>query len=469
MSMMVSVSGIRGIVGEDITPLSIISYITAFVRVLEKRHEKGKPSGKILIGRDTRASGIYIEKIVEGTLSALGYDTVKLGIAATPTVLLAVRKLGCLAGIAITASHNPTQWNALKLCDRHGLFFTEDKIRKMQEHVGGQYLLHTHWKKFNETGTAAVDACGTSIHIEHVLKFIDRDLIKSQNFKVAIDPAGGTGAVIDREFLEELGCSVTGVNDEPAGLFPREPEPVPENLADLCILVKNEGADIGFAQDPDGDRLAVVSELGEPLGEEYTLVLAGEAYLRKKKTDIVCNLSTSMMCDKLGERFGVRVIRTKVGEINVTTTLLEKGLLFGGEGNGGVIVPEINPCRDSIVAMALILELLANKKQSISNIIRALPSYFMKKEKVSVSERNTKRFYPAISAQIKEHFPQHLYTTLDGIKIYCNSEWLHIRLSNTEPAVRIMAESETTERTDKLIKFGKQLIEENFSMKKKAK
>lgn len=456
MPLMVSVSGVRGVVGVDLTPPSIIKYLHSFVRLL------GPPPGRILIGRDTRDSGRIIDKIVEGTINALGYDSLNIGIAPTPTILLATRKYGCIGGIAITASHNPPQWNALKLCDENGLLLTEDKVDKLGAYVEKHARPSIQWKGFQETGKSTFDDRAKNLHIEEVLKLVDRSLIQDKKFRVAIDPGGGTGAVIDREFLKELGCTVTAINDRPQGFFPRDPEPIPEHLSGLSNLVKTSGADIGFAQDPDADRLSLVSDTGSPIGEEYTIVLAGEAYLRKQKTDIACNLSTSMMVDDLGRRHGVRVIRTKIGEIHVTSTLISNGLNYGGEGNGGVIVPSTNPCRDSIVGMGLILELLAIVNRPLSRIIYEFPSYIMRKIKVPLQSRMqpsaSEDFYNRIVQCASKFLKNYSYITLDGIKFYTDDEWLHIRNSNTEPAVRIMAESKTKKQTEKLLDIGIKLV-----------
>jgi phosphomannomutase len=296
------------------------------------------------------------------------------------------------------------------------------------------------------------------LHLDTVLGFLDAKAIAKQRFRVVIDPCGATGCVVDRSFLESLGCTVFGINDSLSEEFPRGTEPIPENLVHLAAQVKREKAHIGFAQDPDADRLAVVSDAGVPIGEEYTLVLAGEAYLRRKKTDIAVNLSTSMMVEDLAKRHRVDVFRTKIGEINVTSLLLQKKLGFGGEGNGGVIVPEINPCRDSLVAMGLILEYLSLEEgRKLSEIIQDFPSYCMKKYKMEVSYEGGETFYHALHEHAKSFFKGYTIDTADGIKIYNNKEWLHIRASNTEPAIRIMAESDTSSRTDTLINEGRRL------------
>ncbi len=453
MPLMVSVSGVRGIIGEDLTPPVIIKFVESFI------HTLGNPAGKILIGRDTRKSGNFIENIVEGSIIALGHDVINIGIAATPTVLLLTRKSNCIGGIAITASHNPLQWNALKFCDEKGLFLIEKDVEKIRNRVFRTESPDDCWSGFKALGTSYQEKEASLVHIEDVLKHIDHDHISEKKFKIAIDPVGGAGCVISRPFLEKLGCTVIGINEKSMPVFPRGPEPVPENLSKLCDLVISSKADIGFAQDPDGDRLAVVSESGVAIGEEYTLVLAGDAYLRKHRTNIACNLSTSMMIDDLAKRYSVDVFRTKIGEMNVTARLLENKISFGGEGNGGVIVPEINPCRDSITAMGLILELLAATKATVSGLVEGFPSYTMKKVKVPAGIITKDEFYKNLFESVENHFPGYTVDTLDGIKISNGSEWLQIRFSNTEPVVRIMSESSSADRAEELIKIGKTLVD----------
>ena len=361
MPLMVSISGIRGIVGESLTPEVIMNYVISFIKLL------GKEKGSLLIGRDTRGSGKPIERIIEGIVTSLGYDVINIGVAPTPTILLCTRELGCIGGIAITASHNPAEWNALKFCNEKGLFLSEDVIKAIERKVKKRDFI-TKWVKFDKLGTVRVREDAKKLHTQEILNFIDGELIRKKSYKVAIDPVGGSGVVIDKEFLEQLGCTVVGVHDHQQETFPRGPEPTPENISKLCSLVNKHSADIGFAQDPDGDRLSVVSEKGKAIGEEYTLVLAGESWLCKEKNNIVCNLSTSMMLEDLARRFGVELIRTKIGEINVVERILslQKETAIGGEGNGGVILPDIHPCRDSFTAMGLILEYMASSGKTIS-------------------------------------------------------------------------------------------------------
>lgn len=457
MPLMVSVSGVRGIFGADLSPNSIIKYTYAFLKQLNTS------TRRILIGRDTRESGKIIEKIIEGTINALGYDTINIGIAPTPTILLATRKYRCSGGIAITASHNPPQWNALKLCDEKGLFLDEEKVEALKAYAEKVENSSIPWKGLGELGKSASSKVARKLHIDEVLKILDISPIRKKRFRIAIDPGSGAGSTIDREFLERLGCEVFSINEKPQGYFPRNPEPLPEYLGDLCKLVRSESTHIGFAQDPDADRLAVVSETGVPIGEEHTIVLAGEAYLRKDKTDIACNLSTSMMFDDLGKRHNVRVLRTKIGEIHVTRCMLLNRIQYGGEGNGGVIVPSINPCRDSLVGMGLILELLSKSNRTLSELISEYPSYIMKKIKIDMNFiLKTDEIYERILMKGKSVFQDYSYNILDGIKFYNEREWLHIRSSNTEPVVRIVAESKYQDRTDELIEIGKKLVKTTY-------
>ena len=457
LALMVSVSGVRGIVGKDLTPPVIVAYTVSFARLLNKQKKK------VLIGRDTRESGRVIGRIVEGTLASLGFHTINAGITTTPGVLLATRNLQCAGGVAITASHNPFPWNALKFCNEKGLFLGAEEIDLIDMYARKTAADQSMWSSFDAIGCMSSDHSINVLHANEVIKHLDAALIMGKKFRVAVDPGGGAGSFIDRVFLEKIGCEVFSIHGVPEGStvqkeFPRGTEPVPENLEGLCGLVRDKGADIGFAQDPDGDRLSVVSESGTAIGEEYTIVLAGDAFLSRKKTDIACNLSSSLMVDDLAQRHGVNVHRTKIGEIHVTQALMKTGSLFGGEGNGGVIVPEINPCRDSLVAMGLILELLARTGKSVSQLVQSIPHYVLKKEKVAFSVGDVDNYLEQICDRAKNIFHNYSINILDGIKIYTISEWLHLRPSNTEPVMRIFAESSNEKRTSELIEMGKSLI-----------
>jgi phosphomannomutase len=448
MSLMVSVSGVRGVVGEDFNPEVVMRYVRAFSTLLSKRGSSR--TGAVVVGRDTRKSGGTLSLVTVGTLSALGVDTIDIGIAPTPTVLLSAREYGCSGGIAITASHNPEPWNALKFCTSRGLFLSADQVSTLQK--GARENTFT-WADAEGAGRLERRDDALRIHIERVLRHLNVSRIRERAFTVVVDPGGGTGAVVDREFLEELGCRVVGVNDRVSGSFPRGPEPVPANLGSLCEAVLRHHADVGFAQDPDADRLAVVTDAGRPIGEEYTLVLAGEAQLRKKKSAVVCNLSTSLMVDRLAERHGVTVERTSIGERNVTQRMLDTGAAFGGEGNGGVIVSSVNPCRDSLVGMGLILELLTGIDIPLSKFVEGLPSYCMMKTKRPFPEADRDSLTGRFLAEGHARFPEHRLTREDGIKFHNSSEWIHLRFSNTEPVIRVIAESPSRDRTEELVSW----------------
>lgn len=458
MPLLVSVSGVRGTVGEEFNPGSMIPFLRSFIGVLERSPAGRDAPPRIVIGRDTRESGAFMEKIAEGTLNALGYDTVNIGVAPTPTVLLAARELGCRGGIAITASHNPDPWNAFKFCTGEGLFLGPGDVQFLKEGVRAAGEDLPPWRPPHALGTGTRREEAVMLHVNRVLESLNTGAIRGMKFRVAVDPCGAAGTAVDRPFLESLGCTVQCVNGERSGTFPRGPEPLPEHLESLCEAVGSGGCQVGFAQDPDADRLAVVDERGRAIGEEYTLVLAGEAFLRRRKTGIACNLSTSMMVDRLAERHGVDLVRTRIGEIHVTETLLDRGFDLGGEGNGGVIVPSINPCRDSLVAMGLILELMAAENRPLSHILGRLPSYVMMKTKHPLQSMDSKVLYQRILQNGTSLFPGYSCNTLDGIKYHTNSEWMHLRLSNTEPVVRIIAESEAEKRTRELVALGKELL-----------
>ncbi len=456
MALMVSISGIRGIVGKDINPLSLLNYTEAYINELNTNNRK------ILIGRDTRISGKSIKELVSSVITNLGFDIIDIGIAPTPTTLFAIRDLNCGGGIVITASHNPIIWNALKLCNNKGLFLSNNNIiniKKRAENINRSI----QWVDVNNLGKIENRDDYGNIYIDKILSSFDTNKIKACNFKVVYDPVGGAASYLDRYFFESLNCKTIPINDRVTGYFPREPEPTPKNLTDLSRAVKKSNADVGFAQDPDADRLVIAQEDGKILSEEYTLLLSGDAYLRKNKTNIVCNLSTSMLMDKLAEKYGVSVIRTKIGEAYVTEKLLETNSGFGGEGNGGVIVPSINPARDSFVGMALILELMATTGKKISELVKSFPSYSMIKDKIKIKEdvSNKDNFYNDIEKKLLERFKGYDLIRIDGIKLVKNNQWIHVRLSNTEPQLRIVVESENEKQSKEIVSKIKEIIERN--------
>ncbi len=451
---MISISGIRGIVGEDLNPLSVMNFTDAFISSIDIKNKK------IAVARDSRKSGKMIKSAVTSVLTGLGLNVLDLGIAPTPTSLYATRNLQCDGGIIITASHNPIEWNALKLSNNRGLFLDGNTIERIKKRARDNSRT-IEWVDVNNLGKIEDKKSYPEKYIDDILEHFNVEAIRAAGFKIVYDPVGGAASILDRYFFERLNCNAIPINDSITGDFPRDPEPTPRNLRDLSEKVKKHNADIGFAQDPDADRLVVVEDGGEVLSEEFTLVLAGESYLRKQKTDIACNLSTTMLIDYLAEKYGVSVSRTRIGEAFVTEELLKKGLGFGGEGNGGVIVPSINPARDSFVGMSLILELLATTGQRLSDIVKEFPSFSMIKDKIILEKpvRDREQFYSLIKDKLLKYFNNYNIITIDGIKLERKDEWIHVRLSNTEPQIRIVVETEDEVRSAELLKMIKDILE----------
>ncbi len=438
MSLIISISGIRGIVGEDLTPHKVRHFASAFGIFCN--------SGKVVVGMDGRPSGRILKEAVCAGLVSQGCEVIYLGIVPTPTVIFSVKELSCAGGISITASHNPIEWNGLKLIGQGGMFLDKEKgayfleITRSVKKIEGQ-------KKERVIKDREDLAFG---HIDRVLhsSFVDAGIIKKRNFKVAVDCCNGGGSVLVPTLLERLGCSVRRISCTPQTPFPRGAEPVPENLTELSQMVKTKSCDIGFANDPDADRLAIVSEEGLPIGEDYTLTLAAMAVLEKKKGPVVANLSTSRIIDDVASLYGVRIYRTPVGEVNVAKRMREVNAIIGGEGNGGVILPQLHMGRDSMIGIALVLQLMTARNKTISELVKTLPRYFIVKDKI---DRSMVKVKDPIQMLTKE------YATLkidrsDGIKIFfTNKRWLHLRVSNTEPIVRIIAEAETRKSAEGIV------------------
>ncbi len=436
-SLMIGVSGIRGIVGRSLTPELLVRFALAFGTYLD--------GGSVVIGRDTRTSGDMIKHSVLAGLLSAGCSIVDIHICPTPTVSVMVTELGADGGVVITGSHNPVEWNALKFMGSDGVCLSEDK---------GQALLDIYY----EGGFTAVDWSGLKevnendaafdVHIDRVLANIDVDLVRSKRFKVALDSCNGAGSVITPMFLEKLGCEVTRVHCTPNGLFPHNPEPTFEHLEDLCDVVEKDGFDVGFAQDADADRLAIIDETGRYLGEEYTLVLGARQVLATTPGAVAANLSTSRMIDDVAEHFGCRVIRTKVGEANVAAAMREHASVIGGEGNGGVIDPRTCYTRDSLSGMALVLEMLAGEERPISRIAADFPSYAMCKQKFEC----TRAGVPGVLAAVRNAAEDAQVNELDGVRLDWPDRWVHVRPSNTEPAVRVIAEAPQAADADSICK-----------------
>ena len=424
-----SISGVRGLVETSFTLKSIPPYANAVHKILSE--------GAIILGRDSRPSGEEISMKIVDELVRLGRNVIDCGIVPTPTVQFMVGETDSAGGIIVTASHNPIEWNGLKFVREDGVFFFPNECEEL-------YSLTERSTKNNLTSQNGIywqEKNSIQKHIIHIagLSCIDLNKIRQRKFKVVIDAVNGAGAVALPAMLEALGCEVIQMNCIPSGEFTRGTEPLPENLHDLCQTVKDNRADAGFATDPDADRLAIVSEAGVPLGEEYTLVLAAEGYMKLKDTPetFVVNQSTSMALEKTAEKYGCKVVRASVGEINVVKKMLELKSNFGGEGNGGIILKEAHLGRDSLVAVTLVLNRMVQDESSLSKIFSDLPQYKIIKDKVNLETIDI----DSALINIKERFSNVDMNTDDGIKFIWEDKWIHLRKSNTEPIMRIYAEA----------------------------
>ena len=436
-TLMVGVSGIRGIVGKDLTDEVVGRYARAFGRWAKGR----KPV--VVVGRDARESGPAFERAVVDGLGSVGCAVVKVGLVPTPTVQLAVEHHAAGGGIAITASHNPIEWNALKFIGPDGIFLDGAEGARVQELVGKD------GGGRGRTGKVTTDEGAVERHLDAVLKLpaVDVEGIRARKFTVALDAVRGAGGPVMRALLERLGCEVAGINLETDGRFPRSPEPVPENLGGLSTLVRRAGAALGIAVDPDVDRLAIVDESGTPIGEDYTLAFAVRAVLGGKrekgsgKRVVVCNLSTSLVVEDTARECGAEVVRTPVGEVHVARAILRLKAVIGGEGNGGVMYPALHAGRDAPVAAGLLLTLLARSGKRVSELVAAAPRYTIVKAKAERGTRNAERGLDAVYAALRKRFPDASVDTQDGLRLAWRDRWLHVRPSNTEPIIRLIAEA----------------------------
>ena len=435
-----SISGVRGLVETSFTLKSVPPYANAVHKILSE--------GAIILGRDSRPSGEEISMKIVDELVRLGRNVIDCGIVPTPTVQFMVGETDSAGGIIVTASHNPIEWNGLKFVREDGVFFFPKECEEL-------YSLVEKPTKNNlipQAGMYWQEKNSIQKHIIHIaeLSCIDLNKIRQRKFKVVIDAVNGAGAVALPAMLEALGCEVIQMNCTPSGEFTRGTEPLPENLHDLCQTVKDNKVDAGFATDPDADRLAIVSEAGVPLGEEYTLVLAAEGYMKLKGTPetFVVNQSTSMALEKTAEKYGYKVVRASVGEINVVKKMLELKSNFGGEGNGGIILKEAHLGRDSLVAVTLVLNRMAQDAKPLSKIFSDLPQYKIIKDKVNLETIDI----DSTLINVKERFCNVDMNTEDGIKFIWEDKWIHLRKSNTEPIMRIYAEAVEASEALHLIK-----------------
>ncbi len=464
-TLMVGVSGVRGIVGKDLTDDVVARWGAAFGRWAKTR------TPRVVVGRDARESGPAFERAVVDGLGSVGCEVVTLGIVPTPTVQLAVEHHRAGGGIAITASHNPIEWNALKFIGPDGIFLDGADGKRVAELVaqdGGRGTI--------AEGRVVADGGAVERHLEAVMNLpaVDVEGIRNRGFTVALDAVRGAGGPVMRALLERFGCEVAGINLETDGRFPRPPEPVPENLGGLSTLVKRSGAALGIAVDPDVDRLAIVDETGAPIGEDYTLAFAVHAVLGAKPSDsrtvgptgahqsdrptvrlVVCNLSTSLVVEDAAREYGAEVIRTPVGEVHVARAILRLGAAIGGEGNGGVMYPALHAGRDAPVAAALLLTLLARQGKRVSELVAAAPRYTIVKAKAERGTRNAERGMEDVYAALRRLFPDASVDTQDGLRLAWRDRWLHVRPSNTEPIIRLIAEAPSGTGAQELVDEGR--------------
>ena len=439
--LMVSVSGVRGRVGEALTPDVVCRFAAGFGAWAMARG----PSRRIVVGRDSRVSGPMFHRAVVAALESVGCEIVDIGMAPTPTVQLAVEHHHAAGGLAITASHNPIEWNALKFIGSSGLFLDAAEGAAMRATVESVFPRAT-WDRL---GHVVADNEAVARHVDAILalSFLDVEGIRRRRFRVALDTCRGAGAVIMPQLLERLGCETVSINLEPDGRFPRPPEPVAANLGELEELVRSSGAEIGFATDPDVDRLALVSEQGRALGEDYTLALAAGLVLRHRSGPVVTNLSTSRIVDDIVERAGSRVVRAPVGEVNVAVRMRTEGAVVGGEGNGGVILPELHLGRDAPLGVAILLQLLLEEERPLSQIVADYPRYSIVKEKLDRPSASLDSVYAAL----RSTFATASADTQDGLRLAWDDAWVHVRPSGTEPVVRVIAEAPSEARAQAII------------------
>lgn len=460
MTLIKSISGIRGTIGgptgDTLNPLDIVKFTTAYATFM-KRRATGEGRKKIVVGRDARISGDMVRNVVCGTLMGMGLDVIDIDLATTPTTELAVRWTGALGGIIITASHNPRQWNALKLLNSEGEFLTKDdgnEVLSIAEKEDFDYA------DVDSLGSYTRDDSFNQRHIESVLdlKLADVDAIRNAKFKVCVDAINSVGGIILPDLLKALGVEYTILNSTANGDFAHNPEPLEKNLQGIMDEMRSGKYNLGIVVDPDVDRLAFICENGEMFGEEYTLVSVANYVLQHTPGNTVSNLSSTRALRDVTERHGGTYTAAAVGEVNVTTKMKEVGAVIGGEGNGGVIYPESHYGRDALVGIALFLSSLAHKKCTASELRATFPNYFIAKNRIDLTPSTD---IDAILEKVKEMYASEKITDIDGVKIDFPDKWVHLRKSNTEPIIRVYSEAATMEEADAL---GKKLMQVVYDM-----
>lgn len=462
MTLIKSISGIRGTIGgkagEGLNPLDIVKFTSAYATLI--RRTSTVKSNKIVVGRDARISGEMVKNVVCGTLMGMGFDVVNIGLASTPTTELAVTMAGACGGIILTASHNPKQWNALKLLNEHGEFLNAaegEEVLRIAEAEAFEYADIDHIGSYIEDNTY------NEKHIESVLalKLVDVEAIRRSNFRVAIDCVNSVGGIILPELLHRLGVQhVEKLYCEPTGNFQHNPEPLEKNLGDIMNLMKGGKADVAFVVDPDVDRLAMICEDGTMYGEEYTLVTVADYVLKHTPGNTVSNLSSTRALRDVTRKYGMQYNAAAVGEVNVVTKMKETNAVIGGEGNGGVIYPESHYGRDALVGIALFLSHLAHEAKKVSELRASYPNYYIAKNRIDLTPQTD---VDAILAKVKDLYKAEEINDIDGVKIDFPDKWVHLRKSNTEPIIRVYSEAATMEAADEL---GKQIMDIVYSLAK---
>ncbi len=455
MTLIKSISGIRGTiggnVGDNLTPLDVVKFTSAFASIIKDEHFGKKV--KFVVGRDARISGKMVEDLVVSTLSGMGVDVINTGLSTTPTVEMAVVEHQADGGIIITASHNPKQCNALKLLNGKGEFISDEVGKKVLELAEKEDF---YYAEVDDLGNINEDKESIKKHIEKILALdlVDKNAIEKANFKVAVDAVNSTGGLAIPALLKALGVKqVVELYCEPTGDFPHNPEPLPENLKEISKVVVEKQCDLGVVVDPDVDRLALVMENGEMFGEEYTLVAVADYVLQHKPGNTVSNLSSTRALKDVTEKYGAKYYASAVGEVNVVAKMKEVDAVIGGEGNGGVIYPELHYGRDALVGVALFLTYLAKSGKKVSELRKEFPEYYISKNKVQLPPDTNLQ---ALFEIVMQHFPDNESLTIDGVKIEFDEGWVHLRASNTEPILRVYAEGKTPEMAEE---YASQVID----------
>jgi len=465
MTLIKSISGIRGTIGgepgNNLTPIDIVSFSSAFASFIKKNSRDGKI--KIVIGRDARTSGEMLSGLVSNTIIALGIDVIDLGLSTTPSVEMAVTTFQANGGIVLTASHNPAQWNALKLLNEKGEFISDIEGKEII-----QLAQNSNFKFSDVSELGKIEKYEGGFIKEHIAKilelpYIDQTAIQNANISVVVDAVNSTGGIAIPQLLNALGVkTIHKINCDATGIFAHNPEPLAEHLTEISAEMKNKKADMGIVVDPDVDRLAFVCEDGSMFGEEYTLVAVADYLLPIKGGNTVSNLSSSRALSDITKKHGHSYSAAAVGEVNVVSKMKETNAVIGGEGNGGIILPDLHYGRDALAGLALFLTYYAQKKQSMTQVRSSLPSYFMSKNKIELTEKIN---VDSILEQVEQAYKDAEVNTIDGVKIDLKEGWIHLRKSNTEPIIRIYTESTTPEKAEALANELKEKVKQIINPK----